>query len=69
MELVISGPKSINVTTRKKLGFWIGDDKLDENFSKNSYIWPSENEAALALFTSDWTFITSFTKHKDNFMD
>lgn len=62
-----SGPKSINVSTRDKLGVWIGDDKLDIHFSQNSYIWPSEEEVTLALFTSDWTFITSFTRHRDDF--
>ena len=64
-----SGPKSINVTTREKIGLWIGEDNIDEHFSLNSYIWPSGDEATLALFTNDWTFITSFTKHRDNFMD
>ena len=62
-----SGPKSINVSTREKLGFWIGDDKLDIHFSENSYIWPSTEEVTLALFTSDWTFITCFTRHRDDF--
>ncbi len=62
-----SGPKSIDVSTRDKLGVWIGDDKLDIHFSQNSYIWPSEEEVTLALFTSDWTFITSFTRHRDDF--
>ncbi|MAO71058.1 MAG: hypothetical protein CMD02_00935 [Flavobacteriales bacterium] len=64
-----SGPKSINVTTREKLGFWIGEDKLDEHFSQNSYIWPSDNESCLALFTNDWTFITSYTRHRDDIED
>ena len=64
-----SGPKSINVTTREKIGLWIGEDNIDEHFSLNSYIWPSGDEATLALFTNDSTFITSFTKHRDNFMD
>ncbi|MAR40181.1 MAG: hypothetical protein CMD22_05925 [Flavobacteriales bacterium] len=62
-----SGPKSINVSTREKLGFWIGDDKLDIHFSEKSYIWPSAEEVTLALFTSDWTFITCFTRHRDDF--
>ena len=61
-----SGPKSINVTTREKIGLWIGEDNIDEHFSLDSYILVHQRMKQLLklLFTSDWTFITSFTKHK-----
>lgn len=62
-----SGPKSIDITTCDKLAVWLGKNKLDIHFSKDSYIWPSDEEVTLALFTSDWTFITSFTKHRNDF--
>lgn len=62
-----SGPKSIDITTCDKLAVWLGKNKLDIHFSQESYIWPSDEEVTLALFTSDWTFITSFTKHRDDF--
>ena len=62
-----SGPKSIDLSTRDKLGIWLNKEKLECRFSEDSDIWPSQDEASVALFTSGWDFITSFKKHRNDF--
>jgi hypothetical protein len=62
-----SGPKSIDLSTRDKLGIWLNKERLESRFSEDSDIWPSQDEASVALFTSGWDFITSFKKHRNDF--
>ena len=62
-----SGPKSIDLSTRDKLGIWLNKERLESRFSEDSDIWPSQDEASVALFTNHWDFIASFKKHRNNF--
>jgi hypothetical protein len=62
-----SGPKSIDLSTRDKLGIWLNKERLESRFSEDSDIWPSQDEASVALFTNTWNCIASFKKHRNNF--
>jgi len=64
---LFSGPKSIDLSTRDKLGIWLTGERLESRFSEDSDIWPSDDEASVALFTSGWDFIASLKKHRNDF--
>ena len=65
--ITASGPKYIDLSTRDKLRTWLDKEQIETLFASDSFVWPSEGEASVALFTSGWDFITSFKKHRNDF--
>ena len=62
-----SGSKYIDLSTRDKLRIWLDKEQMETIFASDSFVWPSDGEASVALFTSGWNFITSFKKHRNDF--